>query len=50
MELVESWVAEAPQLRRCVPVSDVNHYTLVLGRAGAAAVADEIAAAVARAQ
>jgi lipase len=46
IELVEAWAAEAPDLRRAVLVEDVNHYTIVLGRSGAAAVAAEIAAAL----
>ncbi len=43
VELVEAWAAEAPELRRCLPVPDVNHYTITLGAPGAAAVAEVIA-------
>jgi pimeloyl-ACP methyl ester carboxylesterase len=39
MPLVQQWVAEAPDRRWAVPVADVNHYTITLGRTGAAAVA-----------
>jgi pimeloyl-ACP methyl ester carboxylesterase len=46
LELVHAWAAEDPSLRQAVLVSDVNHYTLVLGARGAAAVAEAIAAAV----
>lgn len=42
-ELVEAWAAEAPQLRRAVPVPGTNHYTLTLGAPGARAVAGAIA-------
>ncbi len=44
-EVVTAWVAGAPQLRRAVAVPDCNHYTIAMGRAGAVAVADAIAAA-----
>jgi pimeloyl-ACP methyl ester carboxylesterase len=43
--LVRAWAAECPSLREAVPVSDVNHYTIMLGARGAAVVADAIAAA-----
>ncbi len=43
LELVQGWAAADPARRRAIPVPDVNHYTIVLGRAGAAAVADQIA-------
>ena len=45
-EIVASWVTGAPELRRAVAVPDTNHYTIAMGRSGASAVADEIAAAV----
>jgi len=45
-EVVAAWVAGAPKRRRAVAVSDCNHYTIAMGRPGAAAVAGEIAAAV----
>jgi lipase len=48
-EVVAGWVAGAPELRRAVAVPDCNHYTIAMGRAGAALIADEIAAAAARA-
>jgi pimeloyl-ACP methyl ester carboxylesterase len=38
-DVVRSWVDEAPAQRRMQLVPDVNHYTIVLGRAGAEAVA-----------
>jgi pimeloyl-ACP methyl ester carboxylesterase len=44
--LVQAWAAEAPAQRRMLPVPDTNHYTIVLGRAGAAAVAAAVAAAL----
>jgi hypothetical protein len=47
LELVRAWAAECPSLREAVPVSDVNHYTIMLGARGAAVVADAIAAACA---
>lgn len=47
IELVQEWAAEAPSQRRMLPVPDVNHYTIVLGRAGAAAVAAAVGEAVA---
>ena len=45
-DVVADWVAGAPELRRAVAVPDCNHYTIAMGRDGAAAVADAIAAAV----
>jgi hypothetical protein len=45
-EIVADWVAAAPELRRAVAVPDCNHYTIAMGRAGAATLADAIAAAV----
>lgn len=41
------WAAGDPANRRAVQVPGVNHFTIVLGRAGAQAVADEIARATA---
>jgi lipase len=46
LELIEAWVAEDPERRRGLQVPDVNHYTITLGAAGAAAVAAEVRAAV----
>jgi lipase len=46
LALARDWAAGAPELREVIAVPDVNHYTLVLGRAGAGEVADAIAAAV----
>jgi pimeloyl-ACP methyl ester carboxylesterase len=45
-ELVEAWASAAPEQRRAVPVADVNHYTIVMGRTGAEAVASELRRAV----
>jgi hypothetical protein len=47
LELVGAWAAEDPGRRRAFQVPDVNHYTITLGAAGAAAVAAEVRAAVA---
>lgn len=47
-EIVAAWVAGAPERRRAVAVADTNHYTIAMGRTGATAVADAIAAATAR--
>ena len=47
LELVRAWAAEDPERRRALQVPDVNHYTITLGAAGAAAVAAEVRAAVA---
>ena len=44
--LAEPWAAAAPQLRRVVRVSGVNHYTLAMGAAGASAVAQAIVRAL----
>jgi pimeloyl-ACP methyl ester carboxylesterase len=44
-EVVAGWVAGDPARRRAVAVPDCNHYTIVMGRTGAATVAEEIAAA-----
>jgi hypothetical protein len=46
LELVQRWAAADPERRRAIQVPGVNHYTIVFGRAGAAAVADQIGAAV----
>jgi pimeloyl-ACP methyl ester carboxylesterase len=43
LELVERWAADSPRRRRAVLVPGVNHFTIVLGRAGAGVVAGEIA-------
>ena len=43
--LIEATMTEIPDLC-CVEVPDTNHYTIVLSRHGAEAVADDIAAAV----
>jgi pimeloyl-ACP methyl ester carboxylesterase len=48
LALAEAWAAQAPQQRVAIQVPDVNHYTIVMGRAGAAAVAAAVAAALAR--
>lgn len=45
-ELAAAWAAEAPAQRRVTDVPDVNHYTLVMGRAGARAVAQAIVRAL----
>lgn len=42
-ELLVHWVERYPQVT-VVPVQDVNHYTIVLSRAGAEAIADAVAA------
>jgi hypothetical protein len=42
---VNQWAAGAPELRRAIEVPDVNHYTIVLGQAGAQAVATAVASA-----
>jgi lipase len=47
LELVNAWAAEDPDRRRALQVPDVNHYTITMGAAGAAAVAAEVRAAVA---
>jgi lipase len=47
LELVHAWAAEDPDRRRGLQVPDVNHYTITMGAAGAAAVAAEVRAAVA---
>jgi pimeloyl-ACP methyl ester carboxylesterase len=46
LSLVQQWAARDPDRRRAIQVPDVNHFTIVLGRRGAAVVADEIAALV----
>jgi pimeloyl-ACP methyl ester carboxylesterase len=48
LSLARSWESGAPELREVIAVPDVNHYTLVLGRTAAPAVADAIAGAAAR--
>jgi hypothetical protein len=47
LELVSAWAAADPGRRQAVAVPDVNHYTITLGRRGAAVVADELRRAVA---
>lgn len=42
LELVEAWVADAPDQRRAVQVPGTNHYTLLLGEPGARAVAEVV--------
>jgi pimeloyl-ACP methyl ester carboxylesterase len=42
LEVADAWAADDPGSRRVMPVADVNHYTLVIGR-GAGDVADAIA-------
>jgi pimeloyl-ACP methyl ester carboxylesterase len=41
-ELAAAWAAEAPDQRHVTEVPDVNHYTIVMGQAGARAVAQAI--------
>ena len=43
LALAQAWAAADPARRRVTLVPDVNHYTIVMGRSGAAAVADAIA-------
>jgi pimeloyl-ACP methyl ester carboxylesterase len=45
-ELAAAWVEESPGQRRVTEVADVNHYTLVMGRSGARAVAQAIVRAL----
>jgi pimeloyl-ACP methyl ester carboxylesterase len=47
LALVREWAQADAARRRAVAVPDVNHFTIVLGRAGAEAVAGEIARALA---
>ena len=42
LPLAQAWAAQSPDRRRVVQVPDVNHYTIVMGAAGAAAVRDEV--------
>jgi pimeloyl-ACP methyl ester carboxylesterase len=42
LELVRRWVDGGPELRVGRQVSEVNHYTIVMGAAGASAVADAV--------
>jgi pimeloyl-ACP methyl ester carboxylesterase len=44
--LVQAWAAGDPGRRRAIEVPDVNHYTIVLGRHGAEAVASAIVSAL----
>jgi pimeloyl-ACP methyl ester carboxylesterase len=46
IELCAEWAAQAPALRSAVEIDDVNHYSILLGRRGASAVADAIRAAL----
>jgi pimeloyl-ACP methyl ester carboxylesterase len=46
-DLVRAWVARRPDRRRAVEVPGGNHYSIVLGVAGARVVAEEIEAALA---
>jgi pimeloyl-ACP methyl ester carboxylesterase len=46
-ELVRAWAAVAPHEREMVAVADVNHYTIVMGRRGAEAVAQAVLGAAA---
>lgn len=46
-DLAAAWAAEAPEQRRVTEVPDVNHYTVVMGGAGARAVAQAIVRAAA---
>ena len=43
LALAQAWAAADPARRGVTLVPDVNHYTIVMGRPGAAAVADAIA-------
>jgi pimeloyl-ACP methyl ester carboxylesterase len=45
-ELADAWVDASPDQRRVIEVPDVNHYTLVMGQAGARAVAQAIVRAL----
>ena len=45
--LVRAWAAKAPEQRWAIPVPNCNHYTIVLGRAGAETVADAVLSALA---
>lgn len=46
ISLVREWAAQDPERRQGLEVPDVNHYTIAVGRRGAAAVATEIARAL----
>ncbi len=46
LPLGEAWAAESHARRRVVQVPDVNHYTIVMGAAGAGAVSDAVRAAL----
>lgn len=46
LELVQRWAAADPERRRGLQIGDTNHYSIVLGRRGAAAVATEIVGAL----
>jgi hypothetical protein len=42
LALVQRWARADPEHRRGLQVADTNHYSIVLGRRGAAAVAAEV--------
>jgi pimeloyl-ACP methyl ester carboxylesterase len=42
LDLVRAWAAEAPDQRRAVQVPEANHYTIIMGPAGARAVAEPV--------
>jgi pimeloyl-ACP methyl ester carboxylesterase len=44
LELAQAWAQEDPRRRHASLVPDVNHYTITMGTAGAAAVAETVAA------
>jgi lipase len=50
LELARAWAAGAPSQRRASAVPNVNHYTIVMGSAGASAVAAAIDAIAPRSQ
>lgn len=45
-DLARAWVEGAPEQRREAEIADVNHYTILMGATGAAAVADGIVRAL----
>jgi pimeloyl-ACP methyl ester carboxylesterase len=47
-ELAEAWAAGSPRLRKVMLIPELNHYTITLGRSGAAAVAGVLLEATAR--
>jgi pimeloyl-ACP methyl ester carboxylesterase len=46
LELAQAWAAEDPRRRHVALVPDVNHYTITMGAAGAAAVAETVSASL----